>query len=49
MNIITGEKIQQLCDIYLGIQGDFNFNPVISNQTSKHIFKLNWDTALILN
>lgn len=36
LNIITGEKIQQLCDIYIGEPGDFNFNPVIRSQTSKH-------------
>ena len=35
--IITGEKIQQLCDIYLGTNYDFNFNPLISIQTSKHL------------
>jgi hypothetical protein len=35
-NIITGEKIQQLCDIYLGIYGDFTFNPIISSQVGKH-------------
>ena len=35
--IITGEKIQQLCDIYLGTNNDFNYNPLIKNQTSKHV------------
>ena len=38
MNIITGEKIQQLCHIYLGSQADFDFNPIISMQKSKHVF-----------
>lgn len=38
MNVITGEKIQQLCDIYLGLQDDFDFNPIISTQKSKYIF-----------
>jgi hypothetical protein len=37
-NIVTGEKIQQLCDIYLGINGDFNFNPNIGRETIKHIY-----------
>lgn len=37
-NIVTGEKIQQLCDIYLGVDGDFNFNPNIGRQTTKHIY-----------
>lgn len=35
-NIITGEKLQQLCDIYLGLNNDFQFNPVISQQVNKH-------------
>jgi hypothetical protein len=33
--IITGEKIQQLADIYIGEIDDFNFNPIIKPQTSK--------------
>lgn len=37
MNIVTGEKIQQKCDIYLGFPEDFNYNPVISQQTNKHL------------
>jgi hypothetical protein len=37
-NIVTGEKIQQLCDIYLGVDGDFNFNPNIARQPIKHIY-----------
>ena len=37
-NIVTGEKIQQLCDIYLGVDGDFNFNPTIARQPIKHIY-----------
>lgn len=37
-NIVTGEKIQQLCDIYLGITGDFHFNPVIGRQHEKHYY-----------
>lgn len=37
MNILTGEKIQNLCDYYIGSLYDFNYNPVIRNQTSKHI------------
>ena len=34
--IITGEKIQQLCDIYLGLNDDFIYNPIISIQIEKH-------------
>jgi hypothetical protein len=37
MNIITGEKIQNLCDYYIGSISDFNFNPNIKNQVSKQI------------
>ena len=37
MNIITGEKIQNLCDYYIGSHSDFNFNPNIKNQLSKQI------------
>ena len=38
-NIVTGEKIQQLCDIYLGFDNNcFNYNPVIRIQTQKHCF-----------
>ena len=29
MNIITGEKIQMLCDHFIGLNEDFNFNPKI--------------------
>lgn len=36
MNIVTGEKIQQLCDVYIGEPCDFNANPVIANQPEKH-------------
>jgi len=36
-NIITGEKIQKLCDVYLGIDNDFNSNPVIKNDIIKHL------------
>jgi hypothetical protein len=35
--IVTGERIQQLCDIYLGYPGDFYSNPVIANQFEKHM------------
>jgi len=38
MNVITGEKIQQLCDIYLGSKEDFDYNPIISQQKSKHFY-----------
>ena len=37
MNIITGEKLQQLCDIYLGLKEDFDYNNLIKCQTNKHL------------
>ena len=37
MNIITGEKIQNMCDFYIGQDIDFKFNPYIRNQVNKHI------------
>ncbi|MFZ4599967.1 MAG: hypothetical protein ACOYNN_15085 [Terrimicrobiaceae bacterium] len=36
-DIITGEKIQELCDAYCGLQSDFEFNRRIFYQSSKHI------------
>jgi len=36
-NIITGDKIQQLCDIYLGYDDDFNYNPIIKKDVNKHV------------
>jgi hypothetical protein len=36
-NIITGEKLQQLADIYFAnSQTDFEYNPLIRTQTNKH-------------
>lgn len=35
-NIISGEQFQQLSDIYLGFTDDFNYNPIIKQQTHKH-------------
>ena len=36
--IITGERIQQIASIYLGKSKDFNYNPLISQETNKHVF-----------
>lgn len=33
--IISGEKIQQLCDVYLGFPDDFEYNPIIKLQSEK--------------
>ena len=35
MDIITGEKIQATCDIYLGCEEDFVYNPFIEKQKDK--------------
>jgi hypothetical protein len=35
-NIITGEKIQQIADVYLGDLSDFHYNPLIAGQPHKH-------------
>ena len=34
--IITGEKIQNIAEIYLGDSSDFSYNPYISTQPHKH-------------
>jgi hypothetical protein len=34
--MITGEQIEELCDVYCGIDEDFRYNPRISTQIAKH-------------
>lgn len=34
--IIKGERLQQLADMYLGMPNDFLYNPLIAKDTSKH-------------
>lgn len=46
---ITGEKLQNLCEYYIGYTHDFNFNPYIRNQTSKHIHINNYNIEHISN
>jgi hypothetical protein len=36
-SIISGERFQQLCDIYCGSEYDLNRNPIISKQKNKHL------------
>lgn len=36
--ILTGEKIQQISQIYIGCQDDFYYNPIISMQQNKHVY-----------
>ena len=35
-NIITGEKLQQLTNVYIGTSDDFNYNPLIASCPNKH-------------
>lgn len=35
--IITGERIQECADIYIGTKDDFNYNPYIASQFDKHV------------
>jgi hypothetical protein len=35
--IITGERIQQMADIYIGTCEDLNYNPLIRAETHKHV------------
>jgi len=35
--IVTGERLQELCDVYCGLPEDFHYNPVISKQITKHM------------
>ena len=35
MNFITGEKIQFLCDHFVGKERDFKFNPKVKNYEAK--------------
>ena len=37
MNFISGEKIQFLCDHFIGTQNDFNFNPNVSKYKDRFI------------
>lgn len=37
LNLITGEKIQSLCDHFLGTSSDFSFNPNINKYSDKFI------------
>lgn len=36
-SLITGEKIQEKCDVYVGSAGDFDYNPYFKNQKRKWI------------
>jgi hypothetical protein len=51
-NIITGEKLQNLCDVFCGKDTDLNFNPMISKQKNKHkdikIIHSSWDNPRII-
>jgi len=42
--IVTGERLQELCDVYCGLPEDFHYNPVISKQITKHMDISHLDT-----
>lgn len=50
--ILSGERFQELCDVYCGSQSDLNRNPIIAAQVHKHLIldTLNhpWDNPRIL-
>lgn len=47
MGIITGEIIQEMCDYFIGINHDFQYNPRILNQNSKQIDINKYDIDVI--
>lgn len=51
-NIITGERLQELCDMYCGLPEDFQYNFRILRQVDKHIdiacLESSWDNPSIL-
>jgi len=50
--IISGERIQELCDIYCGMSEDFSYNPLIRPQVSKqlslNLIQENWNNPRII-
>jgi len=44
MDIITGERIQELAHVYLGYREDFEYNPRIREQSEKHVYLDKLDT-----
>ena len=36
INIVSGEKLQDIAHVYLAIDNDFSYNPYINKQTNKH-------------
>ena len=50
--MISGEKIQQLCDVYCGSEYDLNRNPIISSQKDKHLnidsFNSKWNNPTLI-
>ena len=52
VDIISGEKVQNLCDIYVGFDEDFNYNPEIAKQKEKclsiHSIPENWNNPALI-
>lgn len=38
LSIVSGEKLQSICDVYCGRGNDLYYNPLIASQTSKHMY-----------
>lgn len=49
-DMITGEQLQELADVYIGLESDFNWNPRISRQVSKQMINIpdNYDNPRII-
>jgi hypothetical protein len=37
MDVVSGEKLQNLCDYYLGTSDQLNYNPIVKSQLFKHL------------
>jgi len=52
MDIITGEQLQEKCDIYIGFEEDFIYNPRINKQRGKCLeiqkIPVEWDNPYII-
>ena len=51
-SIISGERLQQICDVYCGSDYDLNRNPLIASQKDKHILidtvNTEWDNPKLI-
>jgi len=51
-SIISGERLEQLCDVYCGSEYDLNRNPIIASQKDKHMIidrvHTEWDNPRLI-